>query len=140
MNQANNEGVLFIVDNNKEDRNLTGLILEEIDPDFSFREFDSGEEVLQYFDALEGSTVFQEPDLILMDITMPGKDGFSTLSELRQRPGSSHIPVILQSNLCDFEYVSRGIQIGAHAVVPKFQKLQIMNQIQNIFFNLAPTA
>ncbi|MCJ7838837.1 MAG: response regulator, partial [Burkholderiales bacterium] len=34
------------------------------------------------------------PDLVLLDVMMPGMDGFSVLRELRARPGSADLPVV----------------------------------------------
>lgn len=63
-----------------------------------------GFEVRQAYDgysALRGSRAF--PDLILMDINMPGLDGFEVCRRVKQDPTSSHIPVILFSATVDVE-------------------------------------
>lgn len=50
-----------------------------------------------------------KPDLILLDLVMPKKDGFAVLEEIR---GSS-IPIIIASNLGQEEDVKRGLSLGA---------------------------
>ncbi len=54
-----------------------------------------------------------QPDLILLDVKMPGLDGFETLSELRQNPLTSHIPVIFISALADYNNEEKGLIHGA---------------------------
>lgn len=52
------------------------------------------------------------PDLILLDLIMPVKDGITTLAELKQ--GSyKDIPVIIASNLGQSEDVKKGLEMGA---------------------------
>jgi two-component system cell cycle response regulator len=47
-------------------------------------------------DALE-RTYTEQPDLILLDVNMPHKDGFTVLREIRANPATHHIPVIVLS-------------------------------------------
>lgn len=53
------------------------------------------------------------PDLILLDIVMPKKDGFAMLKELKGNSFWSSIPVILASNLGQKEDMEKGKQLGA---------------------------
>jgi DNA-binding response OmpR family regulator len=54
-----------------------------------------------------------KPDLILLDLILPGKNGFEFLEELRQQPEFSKLPVIVLSNLGDEEDVKQGMKLGA---------------------------
>lgn len=53
------------------------------------------------------------PGLILLDLIMPGKDGFETLSELKADPSMKGIPVIVLSNLSQEEDIKRIMDLGA---------------------------
>src|SRR5574337_1963624 len=53
------------------------------------------------------------PDLILLDLVMPKKDGFATLQELRANDHWKKIPVILASNLGQNEDIQKGKDLGA---------------------------
>jgi CheY-like chemotaxis protein len=53
------------------------------------------------------------PDLILLDLIMPGKDGFSTLMRLKSDERWKHIPVIVASNLGQKEDIDKSIALGA---------------------------
>jgi two-component system alkaline phosphatase synthesis response regulator PhoP len=58
-------------------------------------------------------------DLILLDVVLPGTDGFTFLRELKQSEKSSKIPVIITSNLGQQEEIDRGIAEGAADYIVK---------------------
>lgn len=53
------------------------------------------------------------PDLILLDVVMPKKDGMSMLRELREDEWGKTAPVIFLTNLSDYDNVSKAIEQGA---------------------------
>ena len=55
----------------------------------------------------------ERPDLILLDIMMPKKDGFQVLRELKQDIQLASIPVIMLTNLGQEEEKEKSIQLGA---------------------------
>lgn len=57
--------------------------------------------------------------LILLDVIMPGRDGFALLRELKETDLTSHIPVILLTSLSDIQYEERGLLLGAVDYVTK---------------------
>ena len=59
------------------------------------------------------------PDLILLDIMMPGIDGFEVCRRLKSNPSTEDIPVIFLSSLGDTEDKVRGLQLGAVDYVSK---------------------
>lgn len=59
------------------------------------------------------------PDLIVLDILMPIKDGFETLEELKKHPEWSQIPTLILSNLGQDWEVRKGIELGADDYVIK---------------------
>lgn len=64
-----------------------------------------GEEVISQLETFK-------PDLILLDLIMPVKDGFTTLSELKKGKHKD-IPVVVASNLGQTEDIKKGISMGA---------------------------
>jgi two-component system phosphate regulon response regulator PhoB/two-component system alkaline phosphatase synthesis response regulator PhoP len=58
-------------------------------------------------------------DLILLDLMMPVKDGFTTLQEIKSDPSLKNIPVIIASNLGQKEDIDRGLALGARDYVVK---------------------
>ena len=58
--------------------------------------------------------VFNEkPDLILLDLILPGKDGFQVLEEIKKDKTAKNIPVIILSNLGQKDDIKRGLALGA---------------------------
>jgi len=59
------------------------------------------------------------PDLILLDVMMPGITGLELCQDLRSRPDTAQIPVLLLSAWSDFEAVQRGLAAGANEYLKK---------------------
>lgn len=53
------------------------------------------------------------PDLIILDLIMPVKDGFTTLSEIKANDNWKKIPVVVASNLGQKEDIDKSIALGA---------------------------
>lgn len=80
----------------------TKLAKEKIDSQL----VSNGNEALKAVKALR-------PGLILLDLIMPGKDGFETLAELKADPAVKDVPVIVLSNLSQDEDIRRIMSLGA---------------------------
>jgi DNA-binding NarL/FixJ family response regulator len=65
-----------------------------------------------------------EIDLVLLELDLPDRDGFSVLYELRQRYPA--IPVVVLSARNDCESVERTLALGASGFIPKSEQLEIM--------------
>ena len=59
------------------------------------------------------------PDVVLLDIEMPGIDGFEVLERIKADQATRHLPVIMISGLDDTESVVRCLEIGADDFLPK---------------------
>ena len=59
------------------------------------------------------------PDLILLDITMPDMNGYEVLAELKADPLTKDIPVIFITGLTDAEDEAKGLDMGASDYVSK---------------------
>ncbi|MCG2731262.1 MAG: response regulator, partial [Acetobacterium sp.] len=91
-----------------DDEPINLMILKKLlSPSFLIRAYKSGEELIQ---AVEKGV---KPDLILMDIMMPGMDGYETLSELQKNPDNLGIPVIYISALDSLIDEEKGFHLGA---------------------------
>ena len=61
----------------------------------------------------------ETPDLILLDIMLPQKNGFEVLEELKKDPATAKIPVIIMSNLEGTGEVDRALALGATTFLVK---------------------
>ncbi|OGZ56156.1 MAG: hypothetical protein A3H64_02390 [Candidatus Ryanbacteria bacterium RIFCSPLOWO2_02_FULL_45_11c] len=61
----------------------------------------------------------ETPDLILLDLVLPQKDGFEVLTKMRNNPETKNTPVIVLTNLEGSEEVERALSLGAHTYLVK---------------------
>ena len=74
------------------------------------------------------------PDLIILDMMMPGMDGIETFKRLREIPGLSTTPVVFMTAKAMQHEIGRYLAIGAAAVIPKpFDPLTLPSQIAEIW-------
>ncbi len=107
----NNEiAKILVVDDDPVMRLLVSEILEQ--DGFVVLEADSGEEALHQF-AVTGA------DLILLDVIMPGWDGFTTCAQLRQLPTGSQIPIVMMTGLDDEASIQHAYNAGATDFIVK---------------------
>ena len=59
------------------------------------------------------------PDLILLDLMMPGIDGFEVIQRLRANDDTKDIPIIILSALNSEQDIARGFQLGANDYINK---------------------
>src|SRR5258708_4664670 len=112
------ESVILIVDDIEANRQTLESVLD-------FPEWE-----LHY--AADGVTALAKvaelrPDLILLDVMMPGMDGFEVCSRLRNDPQFAEIPILMVTSLDDRESRLRGIDSGADDFVTKpFDRAEII--------------
>ena len=59
------------------------------------------------------------PDIILLDVHMPGMDGFETLDAIRSNPETENLPVIMLTSLSEFEHHANATMKGATGYLTK---------------------
>ncbi|MGE8067598.1 ATP-binding response regulator [Pseudomonas sp. NPDC089569] len=69
--------------------------------------------------ALKMCTSDEPPDLVLLDVMMPGMDGFEVAQRMREHPVSDEIPIIFVTALDDLKSRHRGLDLGAMDFVRK---------------------
>lgn len=113
---------LLIVDDNPTDRRLLSRILEK--EGFSPFEADSGESALALARKIR-------PDLVLLDICLPDKDGFEICSLLKGSLDTASIPVVFVSSLDGKEEVAKGLELGgADFIIKPFETREVLARIR----------
>lgn len=86
LNDLKNYKIL-VVEDNKINMLLAKTLLKQIIPNVSVFEAENGKIAVEQFDAIQ-------PDIILMDVQMPVKNGYETSREIRNKPKGAHVPII----------------------------------------------
>jgi two-component system, chemotaxis family, response regulator Rcp1 len=60
-----------------------------------FHHVSTGDEALSYLQRLEGDTTLRRPDVVFLDLNLPGRDGRFVLSAIRSDPELNRLPVII---------------------------------------------
>lgn len=93
-----------------------------------------GFEVLTAYDGQSGidRAVDEQPDLILLDVMMPGMSGFEACKNLTENPKTKYIPIILVTALTDVEDLKEGLASGAFDYIKKpFNKIELIARINS---------
>ena len=119
------ERILFVEDD-RDIQTVARIALEDVGG-FTVEICDSGAAAL---DAAPGFG----PDLIVLDVMMPGMDGPSTLEALRGIPGLGSIPVVFMTAKTMRTEVEHYKKLGALEVIPKpFDPMTLSDQLQAIW-------
>lgn len=102
--------VVLVIDDDPIIRLLARETLEQ--DGFVVRHAISGENGIAEFRA-------EPPDIVLLDVLMPGMDGFATCLELRAVAGARHVPVLMMTGLDDVDSINRAYQVGATDFITK---------------------
>jgi len=82
-----------------------------------------------------------QPDLVLLDVMMPGLDGPGTLSRMRADPALSRIPVIFMTAKAMPQEVARFCAMGAAGVIPKpFDPMRLVQQVVAVWSGITEEA
>lgn len=81
----------------------------------------AGYEVLKAHDGIAGTEISlrERPDLIILDLMLPGRDGYSVFREIRRDARTSHIPVIMLTARAQTEDRIQGLEAGADDYLTK---------------------
>ena len=77
----------------------------------------------------------ERPDLVLLDVIMPGLNGYQVLMALKQDPATAHIPVIFVTAMGDIEDEAKGLGLGAIDYIikpfsPGIVRIRVNNQLE----------
>ncbi len=112
----------------EDDKFLRELIVKKLtDEGFETEEAVDGEDGVKKAKSIQ-------PDLILLDLILPGIDGFGALAEIKKDENVASVPVIILSNLGQREDVEKGIKLGAtdYLVKAHFTPNEIVEKIKTI--------
>lgn len=113
----------------EDDEILSKVVYEEL--------ISAGFEVKRAFDGEEGLKLVksEKPNLVLLDIILPKKNGFDVLAEIKESPEMRTVPVILLTMLGSDEDIKRGLRLGANDYIVKTQHAvaEIVEKVRDFF-------
>ena len=111
---------IYIVDDTADYRFLLQQIFTRFLPQYTVRFFSSGDELRTHLSAVDASGRSPAgPDLILLDLNMPGISGYETLLFLKQHTRWQQIPVVMMTNTGSVEEVEQCYKAGANSFLTK---------------------
>jgi two-component system OmpR family response regulator len=121
MNTSGLKTILY-VDDEADIRDIVEMSLAMVE-NVSVHTCASGEQALQFLTQTR-------PDLILLDVMMPGMDGPMTLENIRNRAELAHVPVVFMTAKAAPTEVARLKRLGAIGVIPKpFDPVELPTQL-----------
>ncbi|HXG51781.1 MAG TPA: response regulator [candidate division Zixibacteria bacterium] len=101
---------ILVVEDNPDCREMIALHLKWLG--YEPLEAETGEAAI-------GMALAERPDLIILDLALPGMSGFQTASRLKNDPQTRDIPIVAHTAFPEDEYRSRVAEAGMLALVPK---------------------
>ena len=120
---------IFVVDDDREIREIVTFVLNR-----------HGFEVVVACNGqqLQDLLIQQKPDLIILDVMMPGEDGYQIFSSLRSDPKTRYVPVVIMTAHAEDIYERISVDLGAaeHMTKP-FHPLELVERVKALL--QAPT-
>jgi DNA-binding response OmpR family regulator len=102
-----------------------------------------GFQVVGAKDGVEGveKAKSEKPDLILLDLVMPRLDGIGALKEMKADAEIKDIPVVILTNLSDYDKISDALSLGAmdYLVKANYRLEELVNKIKIVLERTQPT-
>ena len=109
--------LILVVDDNVLERMIVREPLEQ--GGFTVAEAEDGERGIRAFHDLA-------PCLVLLDVKMPGRDGFDVCTTIRADPDGAHVPIIMMTGLDDVDSINRAYEVGATDFLTKSTQTAIL--------------
>jgi CheY-like chemotaxis protein len=110
---------VLMADDDAEDCMLAAEAFAESGAKAAFSSVVDGIELMDYLSEHSRSGAKQLPDLILIDMNMPRKDGLQVLIEIKSEPVLRHIPVVILTSSQEPEDAGLTLQAGAESCIAK---------------------
>lgn len=95
-----------------------------------------GFEVLGAKDGIEGveKATKEKPDLVLLDLVMPRLDGIGALKQMKENTETKDIPVVILTNLSDYDKISDALSLGAmdYLVKANYRLEELIQKIKTV--------
>ena len=130
---------VLLVEDNEGDVRLIKEAFQESKVDKSFSVAKDGEDALNFlYKRGQYSENSIRPDIILLDINLPRKNGFEVLEQIKNDPDLKRIPVIMLSSSSSEDHIHKSYDLNANCYVTKpvdfDEYIQVVHTIEDFWF------
>ncbi|MCC7261304.1 MAG: response regulator [Candidatus Latescibacteria bacterium] len=123
---TSSKGRVLVVDDERLNRTLLRSLLQAAG--YQVTEAEDGEQALQQVGA-------EAPDVILLDVMMPGLDGYTVCRRIKEDQATAHLPILIVTALNDREARLEGIGAGANDFLTKpIDRQEVLLRVQNAVY------
>lgn len=114
------------------------LVVDDILPNVKLLEAKLTSEYYDVLTATSGKEALEKaesekPDIILLDVMMPGMDGFEVCTRIKENPAMAHIPIVMVTALTDVQDKVRGLESGADDFLSKpINDIALMSRVRSL--------
>jgi len=131
---------ILLVEDNKGDVGLIEEVFEEAKIKNSLHVAEDGEEAMLYLHAEGKFSGSRRPDIILLDLNLPKKDGREVLREIKEDINLKNIPVIILTSSSAENDITRAYELHANAYVTKplnfDQFIKVVGSIESFWLEI----
>ena len=132
---------ILLVDDNPADANLTCEVLATSENPAQVSTVQDGEQALMFLDRMGQFAEAIRPDLIILDLNLPRKDGRAVLAEVKADPELNELPVVIFTTSHSARDIARCYELGANSYISKpgnlGQFFSAVRSIENFWFGFA---
>lgn len=122
---------VLLVEDNLDYQELARIAVAKSGYDVDLQVVGSGEEVIQYTQACRENC--RLPDVVYLDINLPGMTGFDVLKKLRTDPLWMYVPVVMFSSSKSPADIRKAYECGAYSYIVKLENAARMKERARIF-------
>jgi CheY-like chemotaxis protein len=144
MNILSREAIILLVEDNPADQQLTIRAFRQGKIKTKLHIAIDGQEAMDYLlhqDKFNNVKEFPRPDLILLDINMPRKDGKQVLKEIRSNADIKMIPVVMLTTSDQEKDIMDSYNLGVNAYISKPVRindfLNVVGKLEEFWFTLS---
>jgi CheY-like chemotaxis protein len=126
--------IVLMADDDEDDTFLVRRAFAESGNPIEFRSVPNGEELLDYLfrrGKYKDPCLFPDPNLVLLDLNMPGKGGYEALAEIKADPTAENIPIVVYTTSNNETDIRRCYELGANSYVVKPDSFHALVDVLN---------
>lgn len=123
LNKQNSQRYILLADDDDDDREFFVDALQEVDPSVIITQAEDGVQLMDILRTISNPI----PEILFLDINMPGKGGFEILDEIRKYKGSiKDMTIIILSTSNDSQDIKKALELGANFYAVKPNRFDIL--------------